>query len=60
MDRSILEVYLNGGVKTGTITVSPSSPLDTVHWQTNKIPQWANLKVTVQGLRAGWGAHLEI
>lgn len=60
MDRSILEVYLNGGVIAGTITMFPGSPLDTVHLRTNQIPIWANLKVKVQGLRAGPSAHLEM
>jgi beta-fructofuranosidase len=60
MDQSILEVYLNGGVKSGTITMFPSSPLDTVHLRTNKIPIWASLKVKVQGLRAGRSAYFEM
>ncbi|KAF2669484.1 Arabinanase/levansucrase/invertase [Microthyrium microscopicum] len=52
MDRSILEVYLNGGVKAGTITMFPSTPLDIVHLRSKEIPGWANLTVTVQRLRA--------
>lgn len=60
MDRSILEVYLNRGVKAGTLTMFPSSPLDTVRFQTNDMPVWASLKVRVQGLRAGRSVRLEL
>jgi beta-fructofuranosidase len=51
LDQSILEVYLNGGVQAGTITLSPISPLDTVHLKSRKIPEWAKLDVKVQTLR---------
>jgi beta-fructofuranosidase len=60
MDRSILEIYLNGGVRTGTITMFPSTPFDTVHLRTKDIPRWATMQVKVQGLRADRSGHFEI
>lgn len=53
LDGSILEIYLNKGVKAGTITMLPSSPLDTVNLKTGEIPAWANLNVKVEELAAG-------
>jgi beta-fructofuranosidase len=51
MDRSILEVFLNDGVKAGTATIFSEEPIDSIHFQSSKIPTWATLSVTVQRLR---------
>ncbi|KAF2003191.1 glycoside hydrolase family 32 protein [Amniculicola lignicola CBS 123094] len=52
MDRSILEVFLNDGVKAGTTTIFSESPIDSIRFQSSKIPTWATLGVTVQRLRS--------
>lgn len=51
MDRSILEVFLNNGVRTGTARTFPEVLIDTVGFQSSKIPTWATLSVNVQILR---------
>jgi len=51
MDRSILEVFLNGGVKAGTTTIFSEPLIDSIHFQSSKIPTWAALSVNVQRLR---------
>jgi beta-fructofuranosidase len=51
MDRSILEVFLNNGVKVGTVTIFSETPIDSIYFQGSKIPTWATLSVNVQRLR---------
>jgi beta-fructofuranosidase len=51
MDRSILEVFLNGGVNAGTTTIFSEPLIDSIHFQSSKIPTWAALSVNVQRLR---------
>jgi beta-fructofuranosidase len=51
VDRSILEVFLNNGVRTGTIRTFSELLIDTVGFQSSKIPTWATLSVNVQRLR---------
>ena len=57
MDRSILEVFLNDGVKAGTATISSEQPIDSIHFQSSKIPTWATLSVNVQRLRTEQSAR---
>jgi beta-fructofuranosidase len=52
MDQSILEVFLNGGVKAGTTTIFSEAPIDSIYFQSSKIPTWASLSVNVQILRS--------
>lgn len=51
MDGYILETFLNKGVKAGTIIISPTVLMDSVNFQSSKIPDWATLSMTVQKLR---------
>jgi len=51
LDRSILEVFLNNGVKTGTMRTFSELSIDTVSFQGSKMPTWATLNINVQRLR---------
>jgi beta-fructofuranosidase len=57
MDRSILEVYVNKGVKAGTATVVSEPVFDLIHFHSGKIPPWAALTIKVQRLRSERGAQ---
>jgi beta-fructofuranosidase len=51
VDQIILEVFLNDGVKAGTMTISSEPLIDSIHFQSSKVPKWASLSVNVQRLR---------
>ena len=54
IDRSILEVFVNGGLQSGTTIFYPSQPLDLMSVSAGGIPSGAGVSVGVWGLRSGW------
>ncbi|KAF2011946.1 glycoside hydrolase family 32 protein [Aaosphaeria arxii CBS 175.79] len=54
VDRSILEVYLNGGEEVATSVFFPTEPLDTAVFRVGGINESASASVAVWGLKAAW------
>jgi beta-fructofuranosidase len=53
MDHSVIEVYLNGGLATGTMTFFPKEELDGVTVNTRGIKDKVKASVTIEGLVHG-------
>ncbi|KAL3426452.1 beta-fructofuranosidase [Phlyctema vagabunda] len=56
LDRTILEVYLNGGVDTGTMIFFPTGKLDTISLSVEGLGDGAWVDLEVLGLKSGWGS----
>lgn len=54
VDRTILEVFVNGGQQSGTMVFYPTRPLDTLWIGAAGIPSGAKVSVAVWGLESGW------
>jgi beta-fructofuranosidase len=54
-DRSILEVFLDGGVQSATSTIYPEGPLDQVSISTSGLNTGIGVSVEIWGLRSTWG-----
>lgn len=54
VDRSILEVYLNGGQVAGTFSFFPTAALDTVAIRFGNVPESATSAASVWALRDTW------
>jgi len=54
IDRSIIEVFLNGGEYTATSVFYPTRPLDSITISVDGISQGATSSVRVWGLKAAW------
>ncbi|PVH85049.1 glycoside hydrolase family 32 protein [Cadophora sp. DSE1049] len=54
IDRSILEVFLDGGRSSGTVTFYPEGVLDTVEIRTGGLNEETVVGVDVWGLRSTW------
>ncbi|KAG8527037.1 uncharacterized protein KY384_008466 [Bacidia gigantensis] len=54
IDRSILEVFLNNGADTATVTFFPERELDTVVLGTNDLSEGVGVSAEVWGLKSTW------
>lgn len=57
LDRTILEVFVNGGQQSGTMTFFPTRQLDTLWIGANMIPGDATVSVAVWGLGDAWATQ---
>lgn len=57
IDRSILEVFLDGGVRSATTTFFPEAPLDTLMVSTGGLNPGVGVAVEVWGLKSAWAAE---
>lgn len=55
MDRSILEVFLNGGVDSATTTFFANQPLTLLLISTSNLPRGTNVSIRVNALKSSWG-----
>lgn len=53
-DRSLFEIFVNGGEFQSTSTVFPSETLDTLEVTTTDLPEGADVSAAVWGLRSTW------
>jgi beta-fructofuranosidase len=60
IDRTILEVFLNGGEYMGTSVFYPSEPLDSMEIAIEGINEHAMSSVRVWGLKAAWLAQADV
>ncbi len=54
MDRSILEVFLDGGRNSATMTFFPLGELDTMGLRTGGLNEGVTVSVAVWGLQSTW------
>lgn len=54
IDRSILEVFLDNGLRCGTMTFFPEGELDTLAVASGGLNPGVNVAVDVYGLKSGW------
>ena len=54
IDRSIFEVFVNGGEQSGTMTFYPTRPLDTMRFSAGGVAANATVSVGVWGLEDTW------
>ncbi|KAI9695378.1 MAG: hypothetical protein M1820_008673 [Bogoriella megaspora] len=57
IDRTIFEVFVNGGQESGTMVFYPTSPLDQMSIGAAKIPTGANVSVAVYALDDAWARY---
>ncbi|KAI5246161.1 hypothetical protein E4T43_02863 [Aureobasidium subglaciale] len=57
LDRSILELFVNGGEQSATVTFFPDYPLDTLRIGASDIPEGAAVSVAVWGLKNAWASQ---
>jgi beta-fructofuranosidase len=55
IDRSIVEVFLDGGRSSATTTFFPEGVLDTLEIRTAGLNEDVNVNVKVWGLKSAWG-----
>ena len=55
IDRSIIEVFVNGGEQSSTTTFYSTSPLDTMRLGANMLPPGTSVSVGVWALEDAWG-----
>ncbi|KAI8622962.1 glycosyl hydrolase [Xylariaceae sp. FL1651] len=56
IDRSILEVFVGGGVQAGTVLFYPTQPLSLLYLATRDMPQGTQVSVSVSALKSAWAA----
>jgi len=56
IDRTILEVFLDGGRNSGTTTFYPEGLLDTMEIRAGGLNDGVGINVVVWGLKSAWGA----
>jgi beta-fructofuranosidase len=56
IDRSILEVFLDGGRNSGIMTFYPEGELDTMELRTGGLNSGVEVSVAVWGLKSAWAA----
>ncbi|KAM3444272.1 hypothetical protein MY4824_000161 [Beauveria thailandica] len=54
IDRSVLEVFLDGGIESATVTYFATQPLTLMVLGTTNMPQGANVSVSVHALESAW------
>lgn len=57
IDRSIIEVFLDGGRSSGTMTFFPEGELDTMEVRTGGLNEGTLVSVAVWGLKSAWAAQ---
>lgn len=57
IDRSILEVFLDGGTRSATASFFPSSPLDTLSISAGDLAAGTRVSVLVRSLRSAWQGY---
>lgn len=57
LDRTILELFVNGGEQSATLVFFPEYPLDTLRIGAADIPKGAGVSVAVWGLRDAWSGQ---
>jgi len=60
MDRSILEVFLDGGRNSATMTFFPKGELDTMELRAGGLNEGVKVSVAVWGLRSTWAGQASI
>lgn len=56
IDRSVFEIFLEGGKQNGTMSFYPTKPLDEVTFAATGLGADATVDVSVWGLRSGWSS----
>ncbi|KAI9891779.1 MAG: hypothetical protein M1814_002343 [Vezdaea aestivalis] len=56
IDRSILEIFLDGGDRSATNTFFPEYSIDTMTFGTRALPAGMDVTLTVWSLKSAWGA----
>lgn len=59
LDRSILEVFLQGGEQSATITLFPEQPLDVLVVRTAELNDGVEVSVSVWGLESAWANYAD-
>jgi beta-fructofuranosidase len=59
LDRTILELFVNGGEQSGTVTFFPDYPLDTLRIGAGGVAKGANVSVAVWGLKDAWASEAD-
>ncbi|KAK8154219.1 glycosyl hydrolase [Phyllosticta citribraziliensis] len=54
IDRSIFEVFLDGGIFSGTVTFFPTAPLSIFSAATGGLPEGAQVQVKVWEVKSAW------
>ncbi|KAI9654837.1 MAG: hypothetical protein M1829_000733 [Trizodia sp. TS-e1964] len=57
IDRTILEVFLDGGERSATTTFFPEHKLDTMLFQTGGLNEGVSASIAVWGLKSAWAAQ---
>ena len=57
IDRSILEVFLDGGERSATATFFPQQRLDTVLISTEELNEGVEVSVAIWGLKSAWASQ---
>ena len=57
IDRSIMEVFLDGGVRSATTTFFPEGPLDTLQISTAGLNDGVGVSAEVYGLKSAWATE---
>ncbi|KAK8229167.1 glycosyl hydrolase [Phyllosticta capitalensis] len=56
VDRSIFEVFLDGGIFSGTATFFPTAPLTIFSAATGGLPEGAEVELRVWGVKSAWAS----
>lgn len=56
IDRSVFEVFLDGGKRSGTMSFFPTQPLDTLIFSATGLAEKATVDVGVWGLKSVWSS----
>lgn len=57
IDRSILEVFVDGGVHAGTVLFYPSQPLTMVNLATADLPAGVEVSVAIRSVKSAWAEY---
>lgn len=57
IDRSMLEVFVDGGVHAGTVLFYPSQPLTMVNLVTSNLPVGVEVSVAVWSVKSAWAEY---
>lgn len=57
IDRSILEVFLDGGAEAATVTFFPTQPLTSLAVSTADIPEGVKIDVRVYAVKSAWAQY---
>lgn len=59
IDRSMLEVFLDGGVHAATVLFYPTQPLTTVTLATANLPAGVEISIAVRALTSAWAEYAD-